>query len=110
MASILKGYPVVNISNTVMTTLYTAPALTISSLISVILSNKLTNSGTVSIQIVRVGGLNTANLVTNAPIPAGGALDAVVNKPIVLNPGDYIQAQASAASQTDVTVSVLEQA
>ena len=109
MATIFKGYYAVNISNSSMTTLYTAPSLTVSSLTSVILSNKLGASGTVSVQVVRSGGINTTNVVTNAPIPAGGAMDVIINKPIVLNAGDYIQAQASAASMSDATISVMEQ-
>jgi hypothetical protein len=109
MSTIFKGYYTVNINNAAFATLYTAPALTTTSLTSVIISNKSVSAQTVSVQVVRSGGINTTNVVTSAPVPVGSAIDIIINKPIVLNAGDYIQAQASAATTMDATISCMEQ-
>ena len=109
MATVFKGVSAVNVNNAAMATLYTAPAATTSSVTSAIFSNKSVASITMNVQVVRSGGATITNIVTSAPIPVGGALDVIVNKPIVLNTGDYIQAQASAATSSDCTISVMEQ-
>ncbi len=89
---------------------YTAPASTTSLVISMILGNKTGSVVTVSVKVVRSGGATTLVIVKDAPIPVGGALDVIANKPIVLSTGDKIQAACTTGGATavDVTGSVLE--
>lgn len=91
------------------TDLYTAPALTTTSLLSVIFSNKTADVVYIDVKIVRSGG-PTLTIVADAPIPVGGALDIIENKPILLGPGDKIQGACTTggASAVDVTGSVME--
>lgn len=92
------------------TTVYTAPALTTSLVLSCILANKTTGVVYVSVKIVRTGGSPTTTIVKDAPIPVGGALDIVENKPIILSPGDALRAACTTGGATavDVTGSVME--
>lgn len=89
---------------------YTAAALTTVAVLSVILSNKTAGVVNVSVKIVRSGGATTLVIVKDAPIPVGGALDVVENKPFVLSAGDKIQAACTTGGATavDVTGSVME--
>lgn len=109
MATVFKGTSINNISNVTLQTLYTAPAATITSLTSLLFSNKTTAGLTVSLQVVRSGGTLISNVLTNANIPIGAAIEAISNKPIVLNTGDYIQAQTSVITAADATISYMEQ-
>lgn len=92
------------------TTQYTVPALTTAALLSMILSNKTGAVVYVTVKIVRSGGATTLTVVKDAPIPVGGALEVVANKPIILSTGDVIKAACTTggASAVDVTGSVLE--
>lgn len=90
------------------TTLYTAPALTTTALLSVVFSNKSAAPITVTVKIVRSGGATTLNVVKDAPIPVGGSLDLIENKPIVLSTGDSIRGNAGTPATIDVTGSVME--
>lgn len=92
------------------TDLYTSPALTKAALLSVIFSNKTTGVVNVTVKIVRTGGAPVSTVVKDAPIPVGGALDIIENKPIILSAGDKLQGACTTggASAVDVTGSVLE--
>ena len=107
MADLLKGGAVANINNAAATDIYTAAAGTTASIISAVFSNKTLAEIKVNVDVVR-GGV-AYNWVTNAPIPVGGALDVIENKPVVLMAGDKIRAQCSAASACDCNYSLLEQ-
>src|SRR5688572_20582097 len=86
------------------TDLYTAPASTTTTLLSVIFSNVGADQVTVSVKIVRSGGSPTIYVVKDAPIPVGGALDIIENKPIVLETGDKITGATTDGGATDVDV------
>lgn len=96
-----------SVNNAAYDTLYTVPASTTCLLLSCLFSNKTASPITIDVQIVRSGGTPTIQL-NDLPIPVGSALDIVSNKPIVLSTGDYVRAQASAATSVDVAGSVLE--
>lgn len=94
---------------TSLTTVYTAPASTTTSVTLLTLANKSASSLTVDVKVVRSGGTPSLFLVKGAPVPVGGTLDVIDNKPVVLNTGDFIQALASLATSVDVVGSVMEQ-
>lgn len=107
MADLLKGAGVQNIGSGSATDVYTAPASTTGSIISAVFSNKTSSEIKITVDIVR--GATVVNWVTNAPIPAGSALDVIENKPAVLMTGDKLRAQCSAANASDCNYSMLEQ-
>lgn len=92
------------------TDLYTAPALTTTSILSAIFSNKTDGVVYIDVKIVRSGGTPTLTIVEGAPIPVGGALDIIENKPIILEAGDKLQGACTTggASAVDVIGSVME--
>lgn len=91
---------------------YTAPALTKSLILSMILSNKTAGVVAVTVKIIRTSGPVTLTVVKDAPIPPGGSLELIDNKPIILNAADKVQAACTTggASAVDVTGSVMEAA
>lgn len=99
----LLSIPTTNVANT----LYTAVG-TKDLILSCIISNKTAGSINVTVEIVRTGGTPIASVVTNAPIPVGGSLDIVANKPIVLSTGDLVRARASSAASLDASGSVMK--
>jgi len=68
-----------------------------------------TTTNTVTAYVTLTSGGTTVFLVRNASVPAGGSLVPVggVQK-VVVEAGDVIQVQSSAATSLDVIVSVLE--
>lgn len=91
------------------TTLYTAPAVTTTDLLSVIFCNKTATDRTIDVTIVRSGGTPTLQVLKAEPVPANSALELIQGKGIVLATGDQLKALASAVSAIDVTGSVVEE-
>jgi hypothetical protein len=87
-------------------TLYTATG-TKDLVLSCIISNITAGSVNVTVEIVRTGGTPIASVVTDAPVPPGGSLEIVSNKPIVLSTGDLIRATASSATSLDASGSIM---
>lgn len=110
MATSFKPFTYASLPATA-TTIYTTPALTTTSITSLVMANKAGVDRTVTIQIVRhaAQGGSTVIVLNAGTIPVNNSIDAVNNKPIVLGPGDYIQALASAVTSIDVIGSVMEQ-
>jgi hypothetical protein len=68
-----------------------------------------TTTGTVTASVTLTSGGTTVFLVKNASVPAGGSLVPVGgDQKVVVEAGDVIQVQSSAATSLDVIVSVLE--
>jgi hypothetical protein len=92
------------------TDLYTAPALTTTTILSTLFSNKSADVVNISAKIVRSGGSPTVYIVKDAPVPVGGSLEIIENKPIVLEAGDKITGAVTTggASDVDVVGSIME--
>lgn len=90
------------------TNLYTSPASTLTQILSCYYSNKSAAQITINVDIVRAGGSPILNLLTNAPIPIGGSLDIVANKPIILKANDILRSKASVAASSDVIGSIMQ--
>ena len=95
-----------NSVGTTLTTIYTVPASTTTVMIGGIVSNV---TGTdADIVVVTSDGTNDINLIgTDTPIPANTALSFIDGK-IVLETGDTVKVQGSAANQLDVHLSIME--
>lgn len=106
MASTFKNAVVANIGTSA-TTVYTAPALTTTTIIGLSTANVSGTSITVDITLVKGG--TTVYLAKNVPLPYGSAFVAIGgDQKVVLETGNYIQVKSTAATSIDVIVSVLE--
>lgn len=106
MASTFKSAVASNIG-TSLTDVYIAPASTQSTMIGLSVANS--TASTVYAQVVMDKGASTAFVIKNAPIPAGSSLVLFGgDQKLVLETGNKIQVQSSAATQVDAIASVLE--
>ena len=101
MANTFKNYTKASIGTTGQS-VYTVPSSTTSVMIGLNLSN------TSASQITADVFLNGTYIVKNVPIPSGSSLDALGGK-IILETGDNVVVESSAANSVDVILSVLEQ-
>lgn len=106
MASVFKSTATPDIG-VAATTIYTAPALTSTTVIGLSVANV---SGAVAYtDVTLVKGATTVHLIKNAPVPYGGTLVVVGgDQKVVLEAGNYIQVKSTAATSLDVVASVLE--
>ena len=90
---------------TTVTTVYTAPASTTSTVIGLMVANDAGADTTVTVSVVK--GATTVNLLNSAPLPSASNLAVLSNNTrLVLLTGNSITVTAAAA--VDVVVSVLE--
>lgn len=90
---------------TTVTTVYTAPASTTSTVIGLMVANDAGADTTVTVSLVK--GATTVNLLNSAPLPSASNLAVLSNNTrLVLLTGNSITVTAAAA--VDVVVSVLE--
>lgn len=90
------------------TTVYTAPALTATTVIGLSLSNILDNTPS-NVSVILGKGASEYYVVKNAPIMPGGALIAVGgDQKLILEAGNTLKVIASVAASIDVIVSLLE--
>jgi len=101
MANTFKNYTSAGVGTTP-TTVYTVPSATTSVTIGLNLSNVSASQVTVDVQCAGV------YIIKGAPIPAGSALSVLDGK-IILEETNTLIVTSSAASSTDVILSVLEQ-
>lgn len=94
---------------TTLTDVYVAPASTQSTVIGMSVANIITSPVSANVVVYNAAGSNSAFIVRNAAIATGGSLITIGgDQKLVLEPGDKIQVQMSAATSGDVIVSVLE--
>lgn len=106
MANTYKNAAVV-LSSTGATDLYTAPANTRAIVQSVTAANIDGSDRYVTVTWYDSSASASYTLLYNALIPAGTSLNAL-DTPIVLEPGDIIRVQASAANTLHATASILQ--
>ena len=84
----------------------TSPAQTYGVILSILASNKNVNSQNVTVNLIK-GGSTTASLITSGIIPSQSSLEFMTGNKVIVEPGDWIKAHASAASSIDITVSYM---
>ena len=93
-------------------TLYTCPSSTQTIVIGLTLCNVHTTSVTADVQLVSDTSDTETNanveLVTNAPIPAGGSLETLGGGKLVLQTTDVLKVTSDTASSIDVALSIME--
>ena len=96
--------------STSLTTVYTSPALTVTTVIGFSVANTTASTSVqVEAKLFKSGGGTSSYLIKNAVIPVGGALVIVGgDQKVVLTAGDYIQVKSDTVTSVDVILSVLE--
>ena len=84
----------------------TSPAATYGVVLSILASNKNVNSQNVTVNLIK-GGSTTTSLITSGIIPSQSSLEFMTGNKLIVEPGDWIKAHASAASAIDITVSYM---
>lgn len=103
MANTFKNYASAGVTS--QTTVYTAPALTQSTVIGMTLANTANAVATASVEVTI--GATTVYVVKDAPIPIGGALVPIGgDQKVVLEAGDAIKVTSN--QTVDVLLSALE--
>jgi hypothetical protein len=106
MANQFKNQGTASVGTTA-TTVYTAPALTTSTVIGLTVAN--THSAPIYVNILITINSSDFYLIKQALIPVGGALVPVGGEQkLVLEPGDAVKVLSSVAASADVIVSALE--
>jgi hypothetical protein len=91
------------------TRVYQTPALSVSTVIGMSVSNVISNNISVNVTITDASATQTRYLVRNGLIVEGSSMVIVGgDQKVVLESGDFISVVSSAAASADVIVSVLE--
>ena len=86
------------------------PASTYGVVLSILASNKNANSQNVTVQLIKAGGTGSevvGSLITSGVIPNQSSLEFMTGNKLIVEPGDWIKAYATAASAIDITVSYM---
>ena len=86
------------------------PASTYGVVLSILASNKNANSQHVTVQLIKAGGTGSevvGSLITSGIIPSQSSLEFMTGNKMIVEPGDWIKAYATAASAIDITVSYI---
>ena len=109
MASAFKTATAADVG-TSLTTVYTCPANTTSTIIGLYLCNQTGGQIESTCEFYDASQTNHIGLVNDSPIPSGSTLAlAGGDAKIVLEAGDIIKVQSNVASSIDVVLSYLEQ-
>ena len=86
------------------------PASTYGVVLSILASNKHANSQNVTVQLIKAGGTGNevvGSLITSGVIPSKSSLEFMAGNKMIIEPGDWLKAYATAASSIDITVSYM---
>ena len=86
------------------------PASTYGVVLSILASNKHANSQNVTVQLIKAGGTGNevvGSLITSGVIPSKSSLEFMTGNKMIVEPGDWLKAYATAASSIDITVSYM---
>ena len=86
------------------------PASTYGVVLSILASNKHANSQNVTVQLIKAGGTGSevvGSLITSGVIPSKSSLEFMTGNKMIVEPGDWLKAYATAASSIDITVSYM---
>ena len=86
------------------------PASTYGVVLSILASNKNANSQNVTVQLIKAGGTGNevvGSLITSGVIPSKSSLEFMTGNKMIVEPGDWLKAYATAASSIDITVSYM---
>lgn len=90
------------------TSVYVSPAATTSILLELDLANRTGSEISANVTITDANASVTSFIVQNAVLPVGASINIIAGQKIVLEAGDNIQVQSTAASSLDAVASILE--
>ena len=106
MASLFKNAVAANVG-TVSTDVYTAPALTSTTVIGLSVANA--SGVSINVTVTLTKGATVVNIVKDAPIPVGSSLVLFGgDQKLVVEAGNKISVTSTVAASADVIVSALE--
>ena len=109
MASAFKTATGVDVG-TSLTSVYTCPSSTTTTIIGLYLCNTLGADITATVQFYNASSDHHASIVSGVEIPAGSTLAPIGgDAKVVLEAGDIIRVSSNTASSVDVVLSYLEQ-
>ena len=111
MANTFKVKPKVAVG-TAAETVYTVPGSTTTVVLGLILGNVTASAINATVTVETNTNYTEPNadveLVTNAPIPAGGSLETLGGGKLVLQTTDVLKVTSDTASSIDATLSIME--
>ena len=112
MANTFKIKTKAAVSNSSLATIYTVPSATTTIVLGMSLCNITSSAITADVQLVSDTSDTETNanveLVTNAPIPAGGSLETLGGGKLVLQTTDVLKVTSDTASSIAVALSIME--
>jgi len=109
MASAFKTATAINVGAS-LTSVYTSPANTISTIIGCYICNQSGGSIEATVEFYDTSASHHATIVKSTPIPSGSTVVVIGGDgKVVLEAGDIIKVQSNVASSIDVVLSYLEQ-
>ena len=89
-------------------TLYTCPAATTGIILGLALTNKTDNSVNASVQLTDTSASISPLLLNEVTIPANTTLEVFAGQKYVLETGDILKVQASAATSLDAVLGLMQ--
>tara|TARA_B100000424_G_scaffold107533_1_gene80890 strand:- start:9 stop:359 length:351 start_codon:yes stop_codon:yes gene_type:complete len=88
--------------------LYTCPSATTAIILGLAITNKTDNSVTASVQFTDTSASGNRLLLNEVSIPANTTLEVLAGQKYVLEAGDILRCQASAATSLDAVLGLMQ--
>ena len=108
MANTFKNASLVSVNHAALATLYTCPASTTAIILGLALTNKTDNSITATVQMTDTSASTTPLLLNEVTIPANTTLEVFAGQKYVLETGDILKVQSSAATSLDAVLGLMQ--
>ena len=108
MANTFKNASLVSVNHAALATIYTCPSATTAIILGRALTNKTDTSVTVSVQLTDSSASITPLLLNEVVVPANTTLEVFAGQKYVLETGDILKVQSSAATSLDAVLGLMQ--
>ena len=109
MANTFKNASLASVNHSAFATLYTCPASTTAIILGLAITNKTDASVNATVQFTDASDSNATRLLLNeVTIPANTTLEVLAGQKYVLEAGDILRCQASAATSLDAVLGLMQ--
>ena len=108
MANTFKNASLVSVNHAALATLYECPAATTAIILGLALTNKTDSSVNATVQMTDTSTSTTPLLLNEVTIPANTTLEVFAGQKYVLETGDILKVQASAATSLDAVLGLMQ--
>ena len=113
MANTFKNASSKSVDHSAFETLYTCPSATTAIILGLALTNKTANAVTASVQLIDSSASGSAAdkerlLLNDVSIPANTTLEVFAGQKYVLETGDILKVQSSAATSLDAVLGLMQ--